>query len=218
MTGEVRALRRGPLAGPLAAGSAQTVAVRDVPWRTLIDVRVATAQDGSGADTAAVESALGLRLPAAGRLSSDGERLAVWLGPGWWLLDWPDELDRRGVDPGGVDPGKAEQALDPPLVRRLRAAGGRLSAVEVSAGFAVLEVTGPHAPAVLAHGCSIDLHPRVFGPGRAARTMLAKAQVVLAHTDDAARGEAPTYRIWVRSSFARYLVAWLLDAATECLA
>ncbi len=229
MTGEV-SLRRSPLvAGAgLPAGTPATVLLRDVGWTTLVDLRLATAQDGSGADTAAVESALGLRLPAAGRLSSDGERLAVWLGPGWWLLDWPDELDRRGVDPGGVDPGgvdpggvdpgKAEQALDPPLVRRLRAAGGRLSAVEVSAGFAVLEVTGPHAPAVLAHGCSIDLHPRVFGPGRAARTMLAKAQVVLAHTDDAARGEAPTYRIWVRSSFARYLVAWLLDAATEYLA
>lgn len=53
----------------------------------------------------------------------------------------------------------------------------RMSAVDVSAGFAVLELTGPMAPAVLAHGCAIDLHPRVLGPGRAARTMLAKAQV-----------------------------------------
>lgn len=211
MTAEV-SLRRSPLvAGAgLPAGTPATVLLRDVGWTTLVDLRLATAQDGSGADTAGAEAALELVLPTAGRVAGDGQRWAVWLGPGWWLLDWPDELDRRGVDPGGVDPGKAEQALDPPLVRRLRAAGGRLSAVEVSAGFAVLEVTGPHAPAVLGHGCSIDLHPGVFGPGSSARTRLAKAQVILAQTDD-----APTYRMWVRASFARYLVAWLLDAATE---
>ena len=155
------------MTGALAAGSAQTVAVRDVPGRTLVELRVATNQDGSGA----VESALGFDLPAAG-----------------------------------------PRTLEAPLVHRLRDSGGELSAVEVSAGFAVLELSGPRAPAVLAHGCSIDLHPRVFGRGRSARTMLAKAQVVFALTDD-----APTYRIWVRSSFARYLVAWLLDAATEYL-
>jgi len=165
-----------------------------------------------------VESALGLRLPAAGRVSSDGERLAVWLGPGWWLLDAP-ERDGAASGSGGAEAdGAASGGLEAQLVYRLRAAGRPVSAVDVSAGFAVLELTGPRAAAVLAHGCSIDLHPRVFGPGRAARTVLAKAQVVLAHTDDAARGEAPTYRIWVRSSFARYLVAWLLDAATEYLA
>lgn len=42
--------------------------------------------------------------------------------------------------------------------------------------------------------------------------MVAKTQVVLAQTDD-----APTYRLWVRTSFARYLAAWLLDAAGEYL-
>ncbi|MBA3417895.1 MAG: sarcosine oxidase subunit gamma [Geodermatophilaceae bacterium] len=188
------AVRRGPLTGALAAGSAQTVAVRDVPGRTLVELRVATNQDGSGA----VESALGFDLPAAGHTSRDGQQLAVWLGPGWWLLDAPAATGPR--------------TLEAPLVHRLRDSGGELSAVEVSAGFAVLELSGPRAPAVLAHGCSIDLHPRVFGRGRSARTMLAKAQVVFALTDD-----APTYRIWVRSSFARYLVAWLLDAATEYL-
>jgi sarcosine oxidase subunit gamma len=204
-----QALRRSPLVSGLPAGSPETVLLREVGWRTLVEFRLATAQNGSGgsggsqeagADTASAEAVLGLALPTGGRAGMHGDRLAVWLGPGWWLLDWPDEVDR-------------DAELDPPLVHRLRAAGGRLSAVEVSAGFAVLELTGPHASAVLAHGCSIDLYPRAFGVGSAARTMLAKAQVVLTQTDD-----APTYRLWVRSSFARYLVAWLLDAATEYLA
>ncbi|MGI8692357.1 MAG: sarcosine oxidase subunit gamma [Geodermatophilaceae bacterium] len=198
MTGDLLAARRGPLAADVAAGSAATVALRNPPWRTLVELRAATAEDGSGADTGGVESVLGLLLPAVGGVSGVGELLAVWLGPGWWLLDAPDT---------------GEAAFEPDLVHRLRDVGRRSSAVDVSAGFAVLELAGPSASAVLAHGCSIDLHPQAFGPGRSARTMLAKAQVVLAQTDD-----VPTYRIWVRSSFARYLVAWLVDAATEYVA
>jgi sarcosine oxidase, subunit gamma len=104
----------------------------------------------------------------------------LWLGPEWYLL----------VDDDPVD-----------------AAAG---AVDVSAQRTVLELSGPSATAVLAHGCSIDLRPRAFGPGSCAQTMLAKAQVVLHQT-----GPEPTYRILVRASFADYLVRWLLDAMTE---
>jgi len=179
--------------------------LRDVAWPTLIELRIASPQDGSSANTAVVGSALGLDLPPSGRVSRGGDRLAVWLGPGWWLLDAP-QADGPGLG-----------ALEASLVDRLRGLGGWVSAVDVSAGFAVLELAGPRARDVLAHGCSIDLHPRVFGPGRAARTMLAKAQVVLAQTDGDATGRAPAYRIWVRTSFARYLTEWLLDAATEYL-
>lgn len=205
MTADPYASRRGPLPGAMAVGLPGTVALRDVAWPTLIELRLASPQDGSSAITEAVESALGLDLPSAGRTSHGGNRLAVWLGPGWWLLDAPQA---DGPAPG---------ALEASLVHRLRGLGGWVSAVEVSAGFAVLELAGPRAPDVLAHGCSIDLHSRVFGPGRAARTMLAKAQVVLAQTDGDATGRAPAYRIWVRTSFARYLTEWLLDAATEYL-
>lgn len=200
MTADPLAVRRGSLGAGLPAGSVETVALDEVPGRTLVELKIATAQDGSGADTQAMEGEWGFALPPSGRASGDGERLAVWLGPGWWLLDAPE-----------VE-GAAADTFEAPLVQRLRGVGGRVSVVEVSAGLAVLEVAGRHAAAVLAHGCSIDLHPRVFGPGRAARTMLAKAQVVLARAD-----AAPTYRIWVRSSVARYLIAWLLDAAMEYL-
>lgn len=195
MTADPRLLRRGAVTFGLPVGSRETVALREVLWRTLVELRVACEQDGSVSNTEAVQTAFGQRLPAAGQTAGHGSRLAAWLGPGWWLLDAPESV--------GAD-------LEAPLVHQLR--GERTSAVDVSAGFAVLELTGPGAPAVLAHGCSIDLHPWVFGPGRAARTMLAKTQVILAQTDN-----APTYRVWVRSSFARYLVDWLLDAATEYL-
>jgi sarcosine oxidase subunit gamma len=61
---------------------------------------------------------------------------------------------------------------------------------------------------VLAAGCALDLHPRAFGPGRCAQTLLARAAVILEQTS----GE-PAYRIYVRPSFAGYLADWLRDAA-----
>ncbi|EWM17999.1 sarcosine oxidase, subunit gamma [Kutzneria sp. 744] len=53
------------------------------------------------------------------------------------------------------------------------------------------------------------MHPRAFGPGRCAQTMLARAAVVL-HQVDA----GPTYRLLVRPSFAGYLTSWVRDAAS----
>jgi sarcosine oxidase subunit gamma len=119
--------------------------------------------------------------PAPGRATSDGPRHVLWLGPDWYLL-----VDDR--PPAELPDG----------------------AVDVSAQRTILELAGPLAPAVLAHGCALDLHPRAFAPGSCAQTMLAKAQVVLHQT-----GPEPTYRILVRASFADYLGLWLLDAMTE---
>ncbi|PBC49169.1 sarcosine oxidase subunit gamma, partial [Rhodococcus sp. ACS1] len=64
---------------------------------------------------------------------------------------------------------------------------------------------------ILAKGCSIDLHPTVFRPGTAVQTMLGLAGVILTALDDT----GTDYRILVRASFARYLAAWLIDAAEE---
>ncbi|MET7655934.1 sarcosine oxidase subunit gamma family protein, partial [Streptomyces sp. NPDC005486] len=64
---------------------------------------------------------------------------------------------------------------------------------------------------LLAHGCSLDLHPRAFGPGRCAQTTLARTQIVLVARDETRAG----FWVLVRSTFAGYLADWLLDAATE---
>jgi sarcosine oxidase subunit gamma len=64
---------------------------------------------------------------------------------------------------------------------------------------------------VLGKGCALDLHPRAFGEGAAAQTILGQAGVILLAVD----GSASDYRILIRSSFARYLADWLLDAAGE---
>ena len=84
------------------------------------------------------------------------------------------------------------------------------STVDVSDTRVVLAVTGPHARSVLAHGCALDLHPAAFPVGSCAQTMLAKAAVVVMMVAD-----DPVFWLLVRSSFARYVLEWLDDAAVE---
>jgi len=131
-------------------------------------------------------------LPAAGRVTGSGPRFVLWLGPDWYLV----------VDSPGTD-------LEAGLEAELR--GGSATAVDVSAARTVLNLAGPHARAVLEHGCALDLHPRAFGPGRCAQTNLAKAQVLIHQLGP------EEYRVFVRSSFADYLASWLLDAMVEYL-
>jgi sarcosine oxidase subunit gamma len=165
------------LAGVLAAASGDAVALREVPFLAQVNLR---------ADDAAAR-ALGLPLePNTTR--AGGERTTLWLGPDEWLVIGPD--------------GSAE-ALEAEL---LGASAGWVSTVDVSANRTAIELTGPRVRDLLAFGCSLDLHPRAFGPGRCAQTTLARAQVVLE-----ARGE-DAFRVHVRGSFAVYLAAWLVDA------
>jgi heterotetrameric sarcosine oxidase gamma subunit len=80
------------------------------------------------------------------------------------------------------------------------------AAVDVSANRVVFEFSGDGSDAVLAQGCSLDLHPSAFEPGRSAQTLLARVEVILL------RLEAGRWWILVRPSFAPFLRAWLTDA------
>ncbi|MGH3741139.1 MAG: sarcosine oxidase subunit gamma, partial [Micromonosporaceae bacterium] len=148
--------RRSPLShlvDELAAGSGSEVTLAELPFRTLIDVR---AQPVAGV-RARLSEALGLTLPErAGEAVQHGPRHALWLGPDWWLItDAPDPQPR----------------LESELAGGVRSAGfGQASAVDVSAHRTTLALAGPHARDVLEHGCSLDLHPRGFGPGACAQT------------------------------------------------
>ena len=83
------------------------------------------------------------------------------------------------------------------------------AAVDVSANRVCFVLSDEGVEDVLAQGCSLDLHPSVFPPGRCAQTLLARAHVILDRTD------AATFRILVRPSFSNYLRAWLEDALTS---
>jgi sarcosine oxidase subunit gamma len=199
---DLLALRRSPLAhlsDQLAAtGGESTVRLREVPYLSSFEVR----GDPAGPAMARLGAALfggsppGSPWPECGRTVGADSRYVLWCGPGWYLVvDEPASALAEAID------GAIGADLD-------------VSVVDVSAGRTVLELTGQHARDVLAHGCAIDLHPRVFGPGSCVQTTLAKAQVIL-HQTGAGPGRAATYRVLVRASYADYLARWLLDATVE---
>ena len=167
------------------------VVLSERPGRGQIDLR-GEAEDAGF--LGAVEQAIGLALPlAAGATASGGAATALWLGPNEWLVVTP---------PDGQ--GAAAEALRAAL-KDLWAA-----VTDVSDSRAVIGLSGRHAREVLMKGCSLDLHPRVFGPGRSAQSAVARALVLLHQTD-----EAPSYDLYVHRSFAEYLWLWLEDAAEE---
>lgn len=116
------------------------------------------------------------------RCTSANGKLAARLGPDEWLLCAP--------------PGTAEFTLE-----------GRHALVDVSHRYAALAVD---SAMVLTAGCPLDLHPAVFTPGSATRTLLGKAEIVLWRLPD-----APGYRVECARSFAPYVLAFLREAARE---
>ncbi|MFI1337460.1 sarcosine oxidase subunit gamma [Streptomyces sp. NPDC020845] len=171
--------------------SGGAVRLAELPFLAQMNVRL----DPKSPAADAVGLALGLRLPVEPDTAvCAGDLTAVWLGPDEWLV-----VGRPG----------AQRDLESRI--RSAAGDGPVSVTDVSAQRTTVLVAGPSARDLLSHGCSLDLHPRAFGPGRCAQTTLARTQVVLVARDPS--GE----ELWVlvRSSFAGYLTDWLLDAAVE---
>jgi sarcosine oxidase subunit gamma len=177
--------RRHPLenvTAELTRRPSVTIAVE--PFVPMVDVRL----PGHG-------SRGGVELPVTPNTwVPTGAGRAIWLGPDEWLLTStahaPDELEtelRAIVQPNGG------------------------AATDVSAQRIGVRLTGSRVRDVLAKGCSVDLHPRVFGRGRVAQTTVGLAGVILLALSDS--GE--DFLVLVRSSFAGYLADWLLDAARE---
>lgn len=144
--------------------------------------------------TDAVEGVLGVALPREPNTVVDhGDTTVFWLAPTEWFI-------RTGVD-GERD-----------LITRLgQALGGQHVATnDVTGNFTTVELSGPHVRDVLEKGCTLDLHPRVFTPGRCAQTLLSHAGILIRPSTD---GQA--FELVVRRSFADYTFIWLEDAAAE---
>jgi sarcosine oxidase subunit gamma len=155
------------------------VLIAEVSLPTQIDLR----------SNPALASRLPFPLPARPNTFVTGPSADVlWLGPDEWLL----------VAPAGT----AHE-----LLAELDEvdAGEHHSVVDVSAGRSVFDLTGPGALELLSKGCGLDLHPRSWGQGACAQTLLARVPVILQQREAATR-------IFVRPSFGDYLVDWLLDA------
>lgn len=142
----------------------------------------------------ATQGTLGCDIPLVpNTFVESGSARVLWLGPNEWLI----------VTAEGQDAAVAAELR--------KSLAGRFSAVtEISGGQTVITVAEAKARDVIAQGCMLDLHPRVFGVGQCAQTRLAKAGVLLAQTD-----ELPTFELVVRRSFADYLWQWLTDAGSD---
>lgn len=152
---------------------------------------------GDRAFMTAVGQALDMVLPTDPNTSaSAGRATALWLGPDEWLLIT-----------------EADEAANTLAGLRDALAGVAGAVVDVSDASTVIGFAGPRARDVLAKGCTLDLHPAVFGPGRVAQTLVAQADVILYRIDDGA--DEAAFDIHVRRSFAEYLWLWLADAALE---
>lgn len=188
---EPATLRRRPLEGLLQPGpsrSREPVSLAEIPFLTMVSVRLDPHSDARSV----AEDVLGVSLPLkAGQVSGDGSRYALWLGPDEWLI--------VARTPGADLVTALELALQ----------DAHVAIVDVSSNRAVIELSGPDARSVLQKGCSVDLHPRAFGPGTAVATALARVPLVLWQT-------APeTYLLLPGTSFATYVACWLQDAMRE---
>jgi sarcosine oxidase subunit gamma len=85
-----------------------------------------------------------------------------WLGPDEWLIVTPDESRNR---------------IEHDLRRAL--ASQHFALTDVSGGQTALHLHGSRVRDVLAKGCPIDFHPRVFGIGQCAQSHLGKATVLI---------------------------------------
>jgi len=141
----------------------------------------------------AVTDALGLALPETPNTTVHNQTLRIlWIGPDEWRL-------------------LSEHATAHDLQTRLRAAlAGQHSAVtDISSHYQVLHLAGAPARDLLAQGCPLDLHPRVFTPEHCAGSHYFKAAIWLWRTDTA-------YALMVRRSFAAYVGLMLEHASAEC--
>lgn len=139
----------------------------------------------------AVLQQTGLHLPyRANTASIDPQRQLLWMGPDEWLLKVRD--------------GQGEA-----IAAGLRAAlqGVHSAIVDVGQGNTTLTVQGPGAADLLARGCPLDLHARVFPAGAMAQSHIAKAGATVLCLAPGAH-----YELTVRRSFADYLFRWLCAA------
>lgn len=172
---------------PAAAG----VTLRERPGLAYVNLR---GNPGEPAFLKGVRGVTGLDLPTQPNTFVENEQFrALWLCPNEWYLV--------------AEPGREWEVID---ALESALADQHIATTDQTSGVATVQLWGPRLRDVLGKGCTLDLHPREFGPGQCAQTLISHAGVVIRYVDD-----TPCFEITVRRSFADYLWIWLEDAALE---
>jgi sarcosine oxidase subunit gamma len=156
-------------------------------------IRVQT-WDSQAIVSAEIEQTLGTVWPKQVGAVASSRADILCIGPTDWLV--------TSSDP---DPTALFQQLDEAFE------GTTFRATNVSQALARVELHGSEVRTLLLKGCSLDLDPSHFPPGRCARTRFASLPVILRCT------ELATFQCIVTSSYRDYLLSWLTDAAEEFL-
>ena len=145
-----------------------------------------------GEAAAILDQACALKAPLTCNATAADECLRLsWLEPDAWLLAGaPAELAKVLARLGGEP------------------AGPILSAEDVSAGRVALAISGVRAPALIAAGCPLDLHPDHFAPGQCAASLFNDIPIWLDKLPD-----EPGFRMVCERPLAHGLWRQLADAA-----
>jgi heterotetrameric sarcosine oxidase gamma subunit len=174
--------------------------------------------------------------PAPEANQGSSVRLEILSGRSCWgLKSWlPDQARATGVEFAGLTlrstvgatvageprvlclaPDEWQVVADTMGAKRALTRAGSLmdaygvAAVDLSDALSILRIQGRDAREVLAKGCGLDLHPRVFPVCRCARTRFAGLAVALDCV------EQERFELYVARSYSAYLHAWLVDAVAE---
>jgi methylglutamate dehydrogenase subunit D len=184
---------RGAWAGVLAPGRygrpGGEPGLRAAPREGLGLATIIGSREGAEALARRIFDVLSIDAPATPRVSMSRDAALVWAGPAQWLL----VAERRDLLPGIVG-----------------GLAGFAAVSDQSDARALIRLSGPRVREILAKGCSIDLHPRRFGPGDAAVTAIAHIGVQLWQIDD-----GPSYDLAVARSMAASFRSWLHASAAE---
>lgn len=186
-------------------GGPDTVLLAEQPFVGLVNLR---GDPYSPTFIEAIRSIVGTTPPTHPNTVAQGANGCImWLAPDEWLIRTPPEAAPDA-------PQWANAGAD--LAHQIEAAlGEEFSAVtDQTSGFSVIHLTGPHARDLLAKGCPLDLHPRVFGLGQCAQSHYFKTTVLLRRIE--ADG-AEAWEVIVRRSFADYTARIMMDAMGEYL-
>lgn len=171
-------------------------------------------RDGQTAGlAAALDAGFGIALPAPGKRTVgnglNGNRLALTaVGPGQWFAELTAVGDAAAE--AGID---IEAALRPVL-------GAFAAIVDQSHARIVLRLEGRKVRDILAAGLPLDLHPRAFGPGDAAQSLIAQIGVLIwqrcdTAPDPAAPDDGPIYELAIPRSTAGSFGRWLMATAAR---
>lgn len=170
--------------GPAGAAGVRAVRLGGVAAATLVTRR------GAAPRLVRLAAEAGLPLEDAPRASGAGALTAIGTGPGRWLVF------AEGLSGTALRARLASLAQDEGAV------------TDQSDAHLLFDLSGPDVREALARGVTLDLHPRAFGAGDAATTLVAGISLTFWQTD-----AAPTYRFAVPRSFAPAFTRWLAASA-----